>query len=70
MLKSVGHKVHNSVAEGSVKAQISKFSGQLGGDDGVKCRAEVNRQHLCICEQIEKLISPHGVMLQSVSQST
>ncbi len=37
MLRSVGQKVPNPVAEGAVNTQVSKFSGQLGGNDGVEC---------------------------------
>ncbi len=49
MLRSVGQKVHNPVAEGGVNAQVSKFSGQLGGNDSIQCWAEVNKQHPYIC---------------------
>ena len=37
MLRPVGQKVHDPVAEGGVNVQVSKFCGQLGGNDSVKC---------------------------------
>ena len=39
MLGSAGQKVHKSITEGEVNAEVTEFGGQFGWDDGVESQA-------------------------------
>ena len=49
MLESVNQEVLDPQTEGGSRLQCLQFVDQTAGADGLKCRAEVNKQHPDVC---------------------